>query len=234
MLPQWLRTKYVSYDIHPVQIGRSEARVFGLTHAVMPALYAKVSSGEGRSDLLREAERLTWLSGKFPVPMLVEITDFQDEAALVMSAMPGESLIAANTAAASERAKYATLLGTALRQFHSIDITGCPFLHASAGGPAHPDGLTDSIKMQMYLDLLERFPAWSRRVLLHGDPSLPNILTHDFALSGLIDLGAVGVGDALRDVALALWSLEYNYGPGFAEDLLQGYEVNLHHPILVF
>lgn len=223
MLPHWLHAKYANFTVNPVRVGRSPARVFHLTHASQPALYVKIASGEGRSDLLREAKRITWLSGKFPVPTLVEITDFEDETALVMSALPGESLISANTATVSERANYAALLGAALRQFHSIDITDCPFLHASAGGPAHPDGLTDPVKMQIYLDLRERFPALSRSVLLHGDPSLPNIMVQGGELSGFIDLSAVGVGDALRDVALALWSLEYNYGPGFAGDLLEGY-----------
>lgn len=201
--------------------------MFRLDLAGSPARYIKVSSGEDRTDLIREAERLTWLTGRLPVPELVQLAHHEAATALVTSALPGESLVVGNQASAGEREAYAFLLGAALRRFHDVDITNCPFLHVSAGRSMQPDGLADPVKMRIYDDLIERFsgdfPAAERRVLLHGDPSLPNIIVQGFALSGFVDLGSVGVGDALRDVALALWSLEYNYGPGFAEDLFAGY-----------
>lgn len=227
MLPTWLRSEYANYHAHPIHSGRSGAHVFRLASPGLPARYVKIAVGEGRSDLIREADRLAWLADKFPVAELIQLTHFAEETALVTSALVGDPLTAVNDAPADVRNRYAQLLGAVLQRFHATDIVDCPFVHASEGGSDHPDGLTDPAKMRIYETLQERysahFPSVERRVLLHGDPSLPNVIVSDAKLTGFIDLGTVGMGDALRDIALALWSLQYNYGPGFSEHLLMGY-----------
>jgi aminoglycoside phosphotransferase len=43
--------------------------------------------------------------------------------------------------------------------------------------------------------------------------------------SGFVDLGSAGLGDPRNDLVLALWSLEFNYGAGWGETLLQAYGV---------
>jgi aminoglycoside phosphotransferase len=93
-----------------------------------------------------------------------------------------------------QAARVARRLGEILRELHATDITGCPFGEAKPG-----------------------------RVLIHGDYCLPNVLVEEGRLTALVDLGQSGIGDPRDDLAAALWSLHYNYGPGFARDFLDAY-----------
>ena len=95
-----------------------------------------------------------------------------------------------------EAAHVARRLGEILRELHATDITGCPFGEAKPG-----------------------------RVLIHGDYCLPNVLVEQGRLTALVDLGQSGIGDPRDDFAAALWSLHYNYGPGFAREFLDSYGV---------
>jgi kanamycin kinase len=83
-----------------------------------------------------------------------------------------------------------------LLEIHATDATGCPFGEAKPG-----------------------------RVLIHGDYCLPNVLVEQGRLTALVDLGRSGIGDPRDDFAAALWSLHYNYGPGYARDFLDAYGV---------
>jgi kanamycin kinase len=90
--------------------------------------------------------------------------------------------------------RVARVLGEILRTIHGIDATGCPF-----GTPRRG------------------------HVLVHGDYCLPNVLVSDGALSGLVDVGAAGLGDPRQDLAAGVWSLQYNFGPGYAREFLEAY-----------
>jgi kanamycin kinase len=93
--------------------------------------------------------------------------------------------------------RVARRFGEILRGIHATDVTGCPFGEAKPG-----------------------------RVLIHGDYCLPNVLVEDGRLTALVDLGRSGIGDPRDDFAAALWSLHYNYGPGYARDFLDAYGVS--------
>jgi kanamycin kinase len=95
-------------------------------------------------------------------------------------------------------ARVARRLGEILRELHATDFNGCPFGEAKPG-----------------------------RVLIHGDYCLPNVLVEQGRLTALVDLGRSGIGDPRDDFAAALWSLHYNYGPGYARDFLDAYGVPL-------
>jgi aminoglycoside phosphotransferase len=88
----------------------------------------------------------------------------------------------------------ARLLGHILRDVHRTDATGCPF---GVAKPGH--------------------------VLIHGDFCMPNVLVVDAKLSALIDVGRAGLGDPRDDLAAGVWTLQYNYGPGFAREFLDAY-----------
>jgi aminoglycoside phosphotransferase len=60
-------------------------------------------------------------------------------------------------------------------------------------------------------------------VLIHGDYCLPNVLVHDGKLSGLVDVGRSGLGNPEDDLAAGVWTLQYNFGKGFARQFLDGY-----------
>ena len=86
------------------------------------------------------------------------------------------------------------MLASALRAFHSASAEDCPF--------------------EAYV------PGES---LVHGDACLPNIMAGDDGSNGFIDLGDMGVGDVEVDLSAAVWSLEYNLGPGFGRAFLTAY-----------
>jgi aminoglycoside phosphotransferase len=90
--------------------------------------------------------------------------------------------------------RVARLLGEILRGIHSTDASGCPFGVRKHG-----------------------------HVLIHGDYCLPNVLVSQGKLSALIDVGGTGLGDPRQDLAAGVWTLQYNFGKGFARDFLEAY-----------
>jgi kanamycin kinase len=93
-----------------------------------------------------------------------------------------------------EPSRIARLLGEILRALHATDAAGCPF------GVRKPGN-----------------------VLIHGDYSLPNVLVTSGRLSGLVDVGRCGLGQPDADLAAGVWTLQHNFGRGFAGDFLDAY-----------
>ena len=90
--------------------------------------------------------------------------------------------------------RVATILGETLRDLHATDASGCPF---GLRKPGH--------------------------VLIHGDYCLPNVLVHDGRFSAVVDVGLAGLGKPDVDLAAGLWTLQYNFGPGFGRGFLEAY-----------
>ncbi len=84
----------------------------------------------------------------------------------------------------------------ALHRFHDVDITTCPF------------GAYDS-----------------KKVLVHGDATLPHFIFQGDEFSGYVDLGEVQMGNQEMDLSAAVWSLQYNLGPGHGLNFLREYGV---------
>jgi aminoglycoside phosphotransferase len=91
-------------------------------------------------------------------------------------------------------ARVAGVFGEILRTIHGADATSCPFGTVKRG-----------------------------HVLIHGDYCLPNVLVSEGKLSGLIDVGGAGLGDPRDDLAAGVWTLQYNFGPGYAREFLDAY-----------
>lgn len=190
-------------------------------------MFLKTAPSSGAATLRGEAERLTWLEGKVPAPSLIDFFEDASGAYLLMSAVPGTALIAYNHEESGVRRRMAALLGKALRSLHAVDISGRAFSDAREGGTERrfeaDFGRFDDKKIAILRDVQSRLPPLAKEVLAHGDPCLPNVLVMDDELSGFVDVGNAGVGDPYRDLALALWSLEYNYGVGLDETFLEAY-----------
>lgn len=88
------------------------------------------------------------------------------------------------------------ILVEALHTFHATDVRDCPF-----GTPT--EGL----------------------VLVHGDACLPNFIVKNTKLSGFIDLEDMRIDREDVDLAAAVWSLQYNFGPGLGMRFLEAYGV---------
>lgn len=48
------------------------------------------------------------------------------------------------------------------------------------------------------------------KVVIHGDYCLPNLILHDFKMTGYIEVGYGGIGDRHYDIFWGLWSLQFN------------------------
>ena len=63
-------------------------------------------------------------------------------------------------------------------------------------------------------------------VVCHGDACCPNTLIGDDGVwIGHVDFGQLGLGDRWADIAVASWSTEWNYGPGWEDALIDAYGV---------
>ena len=78
-------------------------------------------------------------------------------------------------------------------------------------------------------ELLRRLaapPPIDRLVVCHGDACAPNtLLDQSGAVVGYVDLGSLGLADRWADLAVASWSLTWNYGAGFQDTFFQAYGV---------
>lgn len=213
------------YELIPVTHGRSGAQVFRLESPNRETLYLKMVLAPATASLRGEAERLTWLHGKVPAPKVLEFHEDAEGAHLLTTAVPGSALIAFNDASDAVKRHLAARLGEALARLHTVDVTGCPFVHVAEheSNPTPSFEREEARRAEIMDELRSRLPAPATPVLLHGDPCLPNVIVMNDELSGFVDLGSAELGDPRNDLVLALWSLEYNYGAGWGETLLEAY-----------
>jgi kanamycin kinase len=192
------------------RIGDGERRLF--------AKWAPTGSGP---DLAAEAVRLRWAGRFTPVPRVRDHGTDEDGAWLVTHEVPGESAVSPRWKADPRTAVRA--LGAGLRVLHDrLPVADCPFTwsvdhrleHARRAGVEAPADLPEP-------------PPVDRLVVCHGDPCAPNTLLHDDgSWSGHVDMGGLGIADRWADLAVALWSTELNYGPGWENALLDAYGID--------
>lgn len=213
-----------AYTWHTVHLGRSRAHVYRLTMPERPTLFLKHMKVAYADELRDEAARLAWLQGKLPVPEVVHHLDDATGVYLVTEAIPGQDLTKFNQERDVVKRQMTVELAWGLRRVHALDPADCPFDHTPARQLAWLESqlreqrsTADQLKASWaLLDTLKaEHPEANDLVFTHGDPCLPNILVEGERLSGFIDLGSAGVGDRYRDLALARWSLGYNFGPGY-------------------
>jgi kanamycin kinase len=191
-------------------------------------------------DLAAEADRMHWARPFHPVP---EPLDQGSDAAgswLVTAALPGDSAVSARWLA--DPATAVAALGEGLRALHeALPAAGCPFSWAAedrvadarqqaAAGRLRPSAdwheTHQPLSVSAALDLAAAIPPIDRLVVCHGDACAPNtLLSPDGRWSGHVDLGLLGTADRWADLAVATWSTEWNYGPGWERRLLDAYGV---------
>ena len=169
-----------------------------LTREEWPVLFAKWSPDE---DLIDEAERLSWLSGRFPSPRMADYVDLGEGSLLVTVEFKGESAV-------SERWKgepdvAARAIGEGLGRLHAMDPSDSLF------------GAPDWVGDQDDVD---------HPVVIHGDACAPNtLLADDGSFAGIVDVGGLGVADRWADLAVASHSIDQNFGPGHQDAFWEAY-----------
>lgn len=202
--------------------------------------FVKWSPTSSGIDLDAEAARLRWAHAFTSVPRVLDQGRDETGCWLATSPIEGQSAVAPRWKA--DPATAVTALGAGLRALHeALPVDACPFSwsregrvfdarnRGSAGllDPSTWDRAHRSLTVDEAVDLLEDGPTVDRLVVCHGDPCAPNtVLTGDGRVSGHVDLGALGVADRWADLAVATWSTQWNYGPGWEERLLDAYGVS--------
>lgn len=165
-------------------------------------------------DLDAEAARLAWLAPHTPVPQVVDRGHDEEGEWLVTVAIPATSAIAERWKSDPEQAVRA--IGAGLRRFHDVaPLEGCPF-----------DWSVESRLARAGSELACPRPTIDRLVVCHGDACAPNTLVGeggDFVAH--VDVGSAGVADRWADLAVASWSLEWNFGEGWGVSFFDAYGI---------
>jgi kanamycin kinase len=201
--------------------------------------YAKwVAAGTPEIDLADEAERLRWAQGRVPVPRVLEQGSDADGTWLVTAESPGRSAVDPRWIA--EPATAAAAIGRGLRLLHdALPADDCPFdwsverrlaradeRIADGEGPAGWSPEHRHLGRGAARAHLGEPPPIDRLVVCHGDACAPNTLLHDDGtFAAHVDLGSLGVADRWADLAVAAWSTEWNYGPGYDGFVYEGYGI---------
>lgn len=183
------------------ELGRDESRCF--------VKWAPARSG---LDLDAEASRLAWLAPFAPVPHVLAQGRDAVGAWLVTSPVPGENAVSARWRA--DPVCAVTAIGAGLRHLHDVlPVEQCPFSWS-----------VDARVEAADLESAPAPPSVDRLVVCHGDACAPNtIIGTNGRWSGHVDFGSLGVADRWADLAVATWSTQWNYGPGFEAALLDAY-----------
>ena len=168
-----------------------------------------------------EAERMRWAARWIRVPEVIE--QGQDDAYewLVTTAIPGESAAAADWIAQPAIAVRA--VGAGLRMLHdALPVEECPWVWSTPSRIAKAEARGILIPAAM-----RDTPPIDRLVVCHGDACVPNTLLDAVgAPLAHVDLAVLGTADRWADIAVASMSTEWNYGPGWADALIDAYGVS--------
>ena len=182
-------------------------------------------------ELADEATRMQWAARYTPVPHVLEVGTDEEAEWLVTAAIEARSAVDPHWLAHPETAARA--IGTGLRALHdALPIDECPWTwsisdriavaetraargHAAVGWSAEARArLADA-------------PDHDRLVVCHGDACAPNtLLADDGTWAAHVDLGALGVADRWADLAIATYSLGWNYGPGYEHLVYEAYGID--------
>lgn len=163
--------------------------------------YVKWNPSGSSESLPDEAERLRWLRGKHPAPLVVEVIANEVEQILITQALPGESAVSQRWDSEPETVLRA--LGEGLRHLHDVPLDECPFdwgvetrMHSVAVGSGR----------------VEPAPPIDKLVLCQGDPCAPNtLLAADGSFLAHVDLARLGAADRWADLAVMSLSLAWNF-----------------------
>ena len=188
-----------------------------------------------------EAIRTIWARAYVPVPEILDHGATGDTTWFVSRALQGEDATSPNLR--SDLPGLIHRLGAALRQFHSMPRAECPFSFDLDNALDHVDKRLRHGQIDPARDFHAEHRALSAEaavqwlsanrpesedlVVCHGDYCVPNILFRGSVLAGFVDLGEMGVADRWWDLAVATWSLTWNFGAGYEAAFLQSYGVQM-------
>jgi kanamycin kinase len=187
-----------------------------------------------------EADRTEWAGEYLPVPRVLNRGVTRESTWLVTEGIDGVDATAA--AFRNDVPGLVSRLAEGLRSFHRAPAEACPFQFRIANAlqlvgdrlqTGQIDGVRDfhpefaNLTPEAAVNrLLASIPDGEDLVVCHGDYCVPNILLSGTRVIGYVDLGELGVADRWWDLAVATWSLSWNFGPGYEDLFLESYGVS--------
>lgn len=218
-----------------------EVTTYRLTHSAGDTEYFKVATPTWQPSLADEEVRMRWAADHLPVPAVVDAGRDAEVQWLRTRALSG--LPAIDPGFMADPVSTVDSLAHALWTFHSVPTGDCPFdfrldvalglarRRVAAGLVVPSRDFHEEfahLTAQQALDQLERDrPGNEDLVVCHGDYCPPNILFEGAQLTGFVDLAELGVADRWWDLAVATWSVGWNYGEQYAAGFLQTYGAEL-------
>ncbi|GIM95216.1 aminoglycoside 3'-phosphotransferase [Paractinoplanes toevensis] len=176
----------------------------GLTYRIGTDYFVKFAPRGSDLPLRNEAGRLAWAASYTPVPEVVSSGADDTGEWLVTKAINGWSAVDKRW----DKATAVTAIATGLKELHNgVPVKECPF-----------DWSVERRLEKVDRDKIGNPPAIDRLVVCHGDPCAPNtLLGPDGRWVAHVDMAALGVADRWADLAVASYSLSWNYGDGWEE-----------------
>lgn len=237
--PSELLAEYAAWIWQPVSVYPGRSAMHRLSSPAGQTRYLKIVRHGWTPSAIAEAERTVWARNFLPVPRVLKRGVTQDGDWLLTEGI--DSVDATAAAFRQDVPGLVNRLGEGLRRFHSTPIDECPFQFRIANAiqlvqhrletglihgarDFHPEfaALTEEAAVE---ELLATIPDSEDLVVCHGDFCVPNVLLRGTDVVGFVDLGELGVADRWWDLAVATWSITWNFGPGFEDRFLNTYGV---------
>ena len=154
-------------------IGCSDARILAFDDLIL-----KIQKDGPEAE--REAQALTWLQDRLPVPKVLACEHKDGRTYILMEKLKGRMLC--DPVILNNRNRLTKTAAAALKMLWEVDISDCPFADGDTKG----------------------------KVLCHGDFCLPNVFADNKGITGFIDLGNCHIGSRQEDIDMCIWSLEAN------------------------
>ena len=198
-----------------------------------PRSFVKFAPKGTNLPLARETERLAWAARYTPVPQVLATGSDKSGIWLQTAALTGVSAVHPDFL--KNPGKAVTAIAEGLRALHDrLPVADCPYtwsvedrlrnntLDLSGAHPIHRELPADEA-----IKRANDPPPIDRLVVCHGDSCAPNTLIGpDGRWSGHVDLADLGVADRWADLAVASWSLSWNYGDGWEDRFFAAYGID--------
>lgn len=226
-LPEMIR-KFVGTEKYTAdKIGESDSEVRIYDNSVL-----KIQPQSPETD--NEYHIVNWLNGRLPVPSIPAYEKHNGLAYTLMTKAEGKMLCEMDYLQKPEL--VIDIAAKGLKMLWETDVSDCPYsvsrltnrLKAAEYNVTH--GLVDieNTEPETFGDggfknpeellewLINNRPP-EDIVLTHGDYCLPNIFAEGDSISGFIDLGKAGPADRWQDIAIAIRSLDHNFGGRYTD-----------------
>jgi kanamycin kinase len=247
-IPTGLAEQYATWSWTLIQHCDDDVATWRVEHPRRGSRYAKIAYATRHPRLTDETARTRWAATFLPVATVVDAGNDGPLDWQITHALPGRAVTDARRD--TSPAQLVRLLARGLRQFHDTPIDQCPFDFRLATAMTHVhtrveaglvvaprdfnDGHEHLTEHAALAELERRRPDDEDLVVCHGDYCPPNILVSADAVTGFVDLGELAVADRWWDLAVATWSVTWNFGPGCEDLFLATYAITRDQDRIAF